>query len=47
MEKLRQKECVGDAGERGRAGTPLPAAARTESAPYHPLLTHYQHNCDF
>ena len=30
------------AGEKGRAGTPLPAAARTECAPYHPSLTDYE-----
>ena len=34
--------CVSDGGERGRAGSPLPAAARTECAPYHPTLTPYR-----
>jgi len=30
------------AGKEGRAGTPLPAAARTECAPYQPSLTDYE-----
>ena len=30
--------CVSDEGEKGRAGSPLPAAARTECAPYQPRL---------
>ena len=29
-------------GEKGRAGSPLPAAARTECAPYQPGPTHYE-----
>jgi hypothetical protein len=33
--------CVGDGGEKGRAGSPLPAAARTECAPCQPRPTHY------
>ena len=35
------RECVSDGREKGRAGSPLPAAARTECAPYHPSLTPY------
>ena len=33
--------CVSDGGEKGRAGSPLPAAARTKCAPCHPGLTPY------
>ena len=33
--------CVCDGGEKGRAGSPLPAAARKECAPCHPRLMHY------
>jgi hypothetical protein len=29
-------------GKYGRAGTPLPAAARTECAPYHTRRKHYE-----
>ena len=36
-----EKKCVSDEGEKGRAGSPLPAAARTECAPYPPRLTPY------
>jgi LmbE family N-acetylglucosaminyl deacetylase len=32
--------CVSDTGANGRAGSPLPAAARTECAPYQPRPTH-------
>jgi hypothetical protein len=41
----RHKEDLGvmgqKAGKEGGAGTPLPAAARTECAPYRPTLTDY------
>jgi len=36
---FRKVYCVGDGWKKGRAGSPLPAAARTECAPYHPRLT--------
>ena len=35
------ENCANNGWREGRAGTPLPAAARTECAPYQPKLTHH------
>jgi hypothetical protein len=47
VSRLRSIAATFTEGEKGRAGSPLPAAARTECAPYHPSrLTHWRNAFD-
>ena len=40
----QKASCVSEGGREGRAGSPLPAAARAECAPYHQSVTHHFEN---